>query len=87
MNSSVEIPAEVQSLVATVIARGRFANEQELVSEILKVAVPALEDYDQLRRDVHASVAMAERGEIREADFNGIRNQLCDEYDAKGNRK
>jgi hypothetical protein len=52
MNSTVEIPAEVQSLVATVIARGRFSNEQELVSEILKVAVPALDDYDQMRRDV-----------------------------------
>ena len=87
MNSTVEIPAEVQSLVATVIARGRFSNEQELVSEILKVAVPALDDYDQLRRDVGTSVAMADRGEIRKADFSGMRRQLADEYDAKGNRK
>ena len=87
MSSRVEIPVEVQSLVATAIARGRFADEQELVSEILKVAVPALEDYDQLRRDVQTSVALAERGEIREADFDGIRKQLCNEYDAKGNRK
>jgi hypothetical protein len=87
MSSSVEIPVEVRSLVATVIARGRFANEQELVSEILKVAVPALEGYDQLRHDVRTSVAMAERGEIRKADFNGIRKQLCDDYDEKGNRQ
>ena len=87
MNTTVEIPEEVRSLVATAILRGRFANEQELVSEILKVAVPALENYDQLRRDVQTSVAMADRGEIREADFHGVRKQLCDEYDAKGNRK
>jgi len=85
MRSSVEIPVEVQSLVATVIARGRFADEQELVSEILKATVPALDDYDQMRRDVQTSVAMADRGEIREADFDEICKQLCDEYDAKGN--
>ncbi len=87
MNSTVVIPAEVQSLVATVIAQGRFSNEQELVSEILKVAVPALDDYDQLRRDVETSVAMADRGEIRKADFDGIRKQLADEYDEKGKRR
>ena len=57
MSSSVEIPVEVRPLVATVIARGRFANERELVSEILKVAVPALEGYDQLRHDFRTSVA------------------------------
>lgn len=85
MSCSVEVPVEVQSLVAKVIVRGRFADEQELVSEILKVTVPALEDSGQLRRDVQTSVAMADRGEIREADFDEICKQLCDEYDAKGN--
>ena len=28
-----------------------------------------------------------DRGEIRDADFDGIRRQLCDEFDASGNRK
>jgi len=87
MTVSVEIPFELQPLVSAAVAHGRFANEQELVSDILRVAVPVLEDYERLRRDVEESVAMAERGELREADFAGVRRQLCDEYDESGRRK
>ena len=87
MNVTVEIPSELQSLVAAAVAHGRFANEQELVSDILRVAVPVLEDREQLRRDVEMSVDMADRGELREADFAAVRRQLCDEYDESGRRK
>ncbi len=87
MNSSFQIPVEVQPLVSAAVASGRFANEQELVSAILKVAVPSLDEFDQLRRDVQESIAMADRGEICQADFDKIRKQLCDEYTAEGKRK
>lgn len=87
MTMSIEIPADIQPLVKAAVAEGRYADEQELVSEILKVAVPALEGYEQLRRDVDTSLDMIERGEIREADFNSVRQRLCDEYEESGNSK
>jgi Arc/MetJ-type ribon-helix-helix transcriptional regulator len=87
MTMNVEIPTEVQPLIAAAVAEGRFTNEQELVSEILRVTVPVLEDYDRLRREVKVSLDMADRGEIREADFEAVRRRLCDEYDEFGGRK
>ena len=57
MTVTVEIPSELQPLVAAAVAHGRFANEQELVSDILRVAVPVLEDHERLRREVEMSVA------------------------------
>lgn len=87
MTVTVEIPFEMQPLIAAAVAHGRFANEQELVSDILRVAVPVLQDREQLWRDVERSVEMADRGEVREADFAVVRRQLCDEYDEFGGRK
>jgi hypothetical protein len=87
MTVTVEIPLDLQPLVAAAVARGRFANEQQLVSDILRVAVPVLEDHEQLRREVEISVGMADRGELREANFEGVRQRLCEEYDASGRRK
>ena len=87
MTVTVEVPCELQPLVAAAVAHGRFANEQELVSDILRVAVPVLEDHERLRREVETSVAMADRGEVREADFAALRRRLCEEYDESGRRK
>ncbi len=67
--------------------RGGYANEQELVSDILRVAVPVLEQYQQLRRDVQASLDEVEQGKVRDADFDAVREQLRKEYDESGNRK
>jgi hypothetical protein len=87
MTMNVEIPIEVQPLVAAAVAEGRFANEQELLSEILRVTVPVLEDYERLRREVKVSLDMADRGEIRDADFDALRRRLCNEYDDSGGPK
>ena len=87
MTVTVEIPDELQSLVAAAVARGRFADEQELVADILRVAVPVLDDYQSLRDDVGDSVEMADRGELGKADFDQVRRQLCEEYDEAGKRK
>ena len=87
MTVTVEIPVELQPLVAAAVAHGRFANEQELVSDILRVAVPVLREHEQMRREVQLSVDMADRGEVREADFDEVRRRLCEEYDESGRRK
>ncbi len=87
MTMTVEIPDELQSLVVAAVARGRFADEQELVADILRVAVPVLDDYQRLRDDVADSMEMADRGELRKADFDQVRRQLTDEFDEAGNRK
>jgi len=87
MTVTVEIPFELQPLVAAALAHGRFANEQELVSDILRVAVPVLEDHEHLRQEVELSVDMADRGELREANFDRVRRRLCEEYDESGGRR
>ena len=86
MTMTVEIPFELQPLVAAAVARGRFANEQDLVADILRVAVPVLDDDERLRKEVAVSLDMADRGELREADFDGVRRRLCEEYDESGRR-
>ena len=60
---SVEVPAELQPQIAAAIARGHYANEQELVSDILRVTVPVLDQYQQLRDDIRESLAEIEQGE------------------------
>ena len=84
---NVEIPPDLEPKIQAAIIRGDFANEQELVAEILRVAMPILGDYKQLRRDVQTSLAEAERGDLRDADFDAVRQQLCKEFDESGNPK
>ncbi|MCL4204334.1 MAG: hypothetical protein KJ000_17765 [Pirellulaceae bacterium] len=79
MPMTVEIPFELQPLVAAAVARGRFANEQDLVADILRAAVPVLDDDERMRKEVAVSLDMADRGELREADFDGVRRRLCEE--------
>jgi Arc/MetJ-type ribon-helix-helix transcriptional regulator len=86
MTMTVEIPFELQPLVAAAVARGRFANEQDLVADILRVTVPVLDDDERMRKEVAVSLDMADRGELREADFDGVRRRLCEEYDESGRR-
>lgn len=84
---SVEIPAELQPQIAAAIARGSYANEQDLVSDILRVTLPVLEQYQQLRRAVRGSVDEADAGKLRDADFAALRQQITRDYDETGKRK
>ena len=61
---SVEIPTDLQPAIAAVVASGVYANEQELVSDILRAVVPALDQYQQLRRDVQASLDEVQQGKV-----------------------
>ena len=85
MSTSVEIPSDLQPAIEAAIARCGYANEQELVNEILRAAVPVLDQYQQLRHDVQSSLEDVEQGKVREADFNSVREQLCNEFDESGN--
>ena len=76
MTMNVEIPTDLQPAIEAAIARGGYANEQELVSDILRAAVPAMGQYQQLRRDVQASLEEVEQGKVRDADFQAAREQL-----------
>ena len=84
---SVEIPTDLHPQIAAAIARGSYANEQELVSEILRVTVPVLDQYQQLRDDIRASLAEIEQGQLKNANFDTVRNQLIAEFDDSGKRK
>ena len=68
-------------------ASGVYANEQELVSDILRAVVPALGPYQQLRRDVQAFLDEVQQDKVRSADFDAIRQQLCKEYDESENQR
>ena len=87
MTMSVEIPSELQPIVAAAVARGRFSSEQELVADILQVALPVLDEHEHLRHEVAISLEMANRGDLREADFDGVCRRLCEEYDESGRRQ
>ena len=84
---SVEIPNDLQPAIDAVVASGGYANEQELVSDILRAVVPALGQYQQLRRDVQTSLKEVDRGKVRDADFGALRQQLSKDYDESGNRR
>jgi hypothetical protein len=86
MSTNLEIPADLQPTISAAISKGAYADEQELVNEILRATVPALERYLQLRSDVQASVNQLERGEVKQADFDSVRSRLCDDFDENGNR-
>ena len=84
---SVEIPTDLHPEIAAAIARGSYATEQELVSDILRVTVPVLDQYQQLRDDIRASLVEIERGQMKNANFDALRNQLKFEFDDSGKRK
>lgn len=84
---SVEIPTDLRPAIDAVVASGTYANEQELVSDILRAVVPALGNYQQLRRNIQASLDEVRDGKLRNADFDAVRQQLCEEYDESGNRQ
>ena len=84
---SVEIPIELQPQIAAAIARGSYTNEQDLVADILRAAVPALDHYQQLRSEIQESLDELEQGKLRNADFNALRRQVIEEFDESGKRK
>ena len=84
MAMTVEIPSDLQPIVEDAVAKGHYRDEQELVTELLRLAAPAMEGYQKLRADVGTSLEQLERGEAKEADFDAIRRRLRDEYDESG---
>jgi putative addiction module CopG family antidote len=87
MTMSIEIPADAQPFIKQAIASGAYANEQEVVTEILRVAAPALENYRQLKAMVEQSEAEGQAGLDVDADFDAVREKLRDTYDGSGRRK
>jgi len=87
MTMSVDIPTDVQPFIRQAIASGAYANEQEVVAEILRVAAPALENYQQLKAMVEQSEAEGRAGLDINADFDALRGELRHTYDESGLRK
>lgn len=79
---SVEIPADLQPFVRHAIATGGFANEQELVVELLRLAAGSLDGYRQMKEGVKRSVEDEQAGRVEEANFERARQQVQDEFDA-----
>lgn len=86
MTMSVEIPVDVQPFIKQAVASGRYADEQEVVAEILRLAAPVLEDYRQLKVKVEQSEVEGAAGLDRDADFDAVRQHLRDTYDESGQR-
>ena len=84
---SVEIPTDLQPQIAAAIARGSYANEQELVSDILRATVPVLDQYQHLRDAIQESLTEIDQGKLKNADFDAVRNLLNSEFDESGKRK
>ena len=78
MTMSVDIPADVQPFLQQAIAHGAYADEQEAVAAILRVAAGSLESYQKIQSSVQRSLEDEQAGRVREADFNGLRQQITD---------
>jgi len=87
MAMSVEIPPDVQPFIRQAVVSGGYADEQEVVAEILRLAAPALENYRQLKAKIEHSEAEGKAGLDVDADFDAVRQQLRDTYDESGQRK
>ena len=81
----IEIPTDVEPFIKQAVASGGYANEQEVVAAILRMAAPALEDYRQLKARIEQSEA---EGLDEDADFDSVRQHLRNTYDEQsGQRK
>ena len=87
MAMSVDIPPDVEPFIKQAIAAGGYANEQEVVAEILRLAAPALESYRRLKATIEQSEAEGSADQDVDADFEGVRQQLRDSYDESGRRR
>ena len=52
---TVEIPSDVQPFIRNAVANGIYANEQEAVTAILRVAASSLEGYEEIKQAVKRS--------------------------------
>ena len=76
MPMSVNIPADVQPFLQQAVASGAYANEQEAVSAILRVAASSLEGYQRIKAGVTKSLEDENEGRVHEADFDKLREHI-----------
>jgi len=81
---SIDIPSDLEPLVQEAVAKGHYRDEQQLVTELLRLAAPAMDGYQKLRSDACASLEQADRGAVKGADFEAVRRRLCEDYNESG---
>ena len=63
MNISVDIPADLQQFVRSVIDRGEFHTEAEVVGEGLRLLQARRQRIEELRKEILPAIERLDRGE------------------------
>ena len=71
---SIEVSPAVSQLIATAFATGRYANQDELLTE----AVRLLSERDRLRDDLDAGAAQLTSGQYTDYDSAALRKRFDD---------
>jgi Arc/MetJ-type ribon-helix-helix transcriptional regulator len=80
-------PPDLQGFIQQELASGDFQNESELLVRALEVYRELKTRDAQLRNEVQASIAAAERGEVTPLDMSQIIGILARELDPKNQSK
>jgi antitoxin ParD1/3/4 len=84
-NMTVEIPPEYQQFVQSVIARGGFQTEVQVVSEALRLLEERDRHVEALRREIQVGLDELERGEQTEYDDESLKG-FFEQVKAEGRR-
>ena len=82
---TVEIPSNFQAFVKTVIDRGQFDTEQQVVGEGLRLLSERDRRLEELRREVQIGLDQLDRGEFREYDDDSLK-EFFEQIKAEGHQ-
>lgn len=69
---TVEVPADLQQFVHTVIAAGSYKDETEVVDQTLRLLQERQRHIEELRREIQPDLDRVDRGEGIELDDAGL---------------
>ena len=84
MNINLEIPVEMQQFVRSVIDRGEFRTEDEVVGEALRLLQERRRRIESLRQEILPAIERLDRGEgitVREDELDGFFDGIMAEID------
>ena len=86
MNINLEIPVEMQQFVRSVIDRGEFHTEAEVVGEALRLLQERRRRIESLRQEILPAVERLDHGEgiaVREDELDGFFDGIMAEIDQR----
>ena len=80
---TVEIPLNYQAFVKTIIDRGQFQTEEQVVGEALRLLVERNRRLEEFRREIQIGLDQLDRGEYTEYDEESL-HEFFEQIKAEG---